>query len=515
MLEQACKGNPRDAQAWAWLGITHARLQAWPKAEVCLRKALELRPSDADSRHAMATVLIRKQQFAQAIIHLQSALTLRPDDASLYNDLGYCEQRQRRIAAAIEAYRRSLQLNPDQHLAYRNLGLLYEQVHRLDEARDCARQALLRSPQDIESSLLLAKLEARNKDYTAARERLAPLLDARLSPFHQGAINLEMARILDHLGDPQAAFRHLFAGKQAFKALHGISDTQLQRYRDNIDRYRQVFSRHPATVPPRQQAEEPALKVVFLVGFPRSGTTLTEQILEAHPDIVASHELPVLSDLTQNIGAVIGRHFRYPDDVDSLSRKEILQLTNSYRQAMEAALESRPGKGQLLLDKLPLNSIHLGLIARLFPDARILLVLRDPRDACLSCYMQTFEMNPAMAQFLGLEDTAKFYQTVMGLLLYYRDTLGIDMLTTRYEDIVDDLEGAARRMLAYLGLGWNPAVLQYHRSAQTRRLYTPSYQAVTQPIYRRAKSRWKTYAAQLQPVLPLLEPLVRSLGYHD
>jgi hypothetical protein len=120
-----------------------------------------------------------------------------------------------------------------------------------------------------------------------------------------------------------------------------------------------------------------------------------------------------------------------------------------------------------------------------------------------------------MAQFLNLEDTAKFYRTVMGLLLYYRDTLGIDMLTTRYEDIVDDLEGAARRMLAYLGLGWDPAVLQYHRAAQTRRLYTPSYQAVTQPIYRRAKSRWKTYAAQLQPVLPLLEPLVRSLGYHD
>jgi tetratricopeptide (TPR) repeat protein len=480
---------------------------------VCLHRALELRPADADSRHAMATVLIRKQEFVPAIAHLQAALALRPGDASLYNDLGYCEQRRRHIASAIEAYQQSLQLNPEQHLAYRNLGLLYEQVHRLDDAHKCALQALSRSPQDIESSLLLAKLETRNKDYTAARARLAALLDTRLSPFHQGAINLELARVLDRLGEPRAAFRHLSAGKQLFKARYRISETELQKYRDNIDRFQRVFSHHPAAVPPPQPVQ--AWKLAFLVGFPRSGTTLTEQILEAHPDIVASHELPVLADLAQKMGAVIGRSFRYPDDVDSLSRMEILQLRNSYRQTMEEALESRPGKGQLLLDKLPLNSIHLGLIARLFPDARILLVLRDPRDVCLSCYMQTFELNPAMAQFLSLEDTAKFYQTVMDLLLYYRDTLGIAMLTTRYEDIVDDLEGAARRMLAYLGLAWNPAVLQYHRSARTRRLYTPSYQAVTQPVYKRAKSRWKSYAAQLQPALPLLEPLVRTLGYHD
>ena len=515
LLEQACKRNPLDAQSWTWLGITHARLQTWPKAEYCLRKALALRPADADTRQAMATVLIRKQQFAEALTHLHAAIELRPDDASLFNDLGYCEQRQRRITAAIAAYRHSLQLHPEQHLAYRNLGLLYEQIHRLDEACDCARQALLRSPRDVESTLLLAKLGARDGGYAAARERLAPLLDTGLSPFHQGAVNLEMAKILDRLGEPQAAFDHLRAGKQAFKTLYRISDNDLQQYRDNIDRYRQVFAQHLVAPSPNHGPRDPALKVIFLVGFPRSGTTLTEQILEAHPYIVASHELPVLSDLAQKTGTVIGRSFRYPDDVTSLSRDEILRLRNTYRQSMQSALESPPAEHQFLLDKLPLNVIHLGLIARLFPEARILLALRDPRDVCLSCYMQTFEMNPAMTQFLNLEDTAKFYQTVMGLLLHYRDVLGIDMLTTRYEDIVDDFEGTARRMLDYLGLGWDPAVLQYHRAAQTRRVYTPSYQAVTQPIYQRARGKWRAYAAQLHPVLPRLDSLVRRFGYGD
>ena len=515
LLEQACKCNPRDAQSWAWLGITHARLQDWPKAEFCLRKALGWRPADAAAQHAMATVLIRKRQFAAAIPHLQSAMALRPDDASLYNDLGFCEQRLRHIDKAISAYQHSLQLDPAQHLAYRNLGLLYEQLHRLEEARDCARQALLRAPQDAESTLLLAKLEARGKHYASARECLARLLETPLSPFHLGAVNLEMARILDRLADPEAAFRHLAAGKQAFTSLYRISATDLQQYRDGIDEFRRLFSHRTTAVLPPQEPGDQALKIIFLVGFPRSGTTLTEQILEAHPDIVASHELPVLVELTQRIGALIGRDFRYPDDMDSLSPDDLRLLRKSYCVAMLDALEHRPSNGQFILDKLPLNIVHLGLISRLFPQAKILLALRDPRDVCLSCYMQSFEMNPAMAQFLDLEDTAKFYQTVMGLLLHYRDTVGIDMLTTRYEDIVDDLEGTARRMLDYLGLEWDSAVLQYHHAAQTRRVYTPSYQAVTQPIYRRAKGKWKAYAAQLQPVLPLLDDLAHRLGYSD
>ena len=515
LLEKACKRNPRDAQAWSWLGITHARLQAWPKAEFCLRKALALRPDDADARHAMATVLIRKQQFGEATSQLRAAMALRPDEASLYNDLGYCEQRQRHIDGAIEAYQRSLQLDPQQHLAYRNLGLLYEQIHRLDAARDCAQQALSRAPGDVESTLLLAKLEARDEHYAAARQRLAPLLDTGLSPFHQGAVNLEMAKILDRLGDPEATFRHLAAGKQAFRALYGISDKDLQQYRNDIQRFRQVFSASPPAADLTREPGDDALKVIFLVGFPRSGTTLTEQILEAHPDIVASHELPVLVELTHKISTVIGRPFRYPDDARTLNRDEIMLLRNAYRQAMAAALESPAQKDRFILDKLPLNIVHLGLIAQLFPEGRILLALRDPRDVCLSCYLQSFEMNPAMAQFLSLNDTAAFYRTVMNLLLHYRDTLGIGMLTTRYEDIVDDLEGAARRILDYLGLAWNPAVLQYYRAAQTRRVYTPSYQAVTRPIYPGAKGKWKGNAAQLAPILPMLEELASGLGYRD
>ena len=154
-----------------------------------------------------------------------------------------------------------------------------------------------------------------------------------------------------------------------------------------------------------------------------------------------------------------------------------------------------------------MNIVHLGLIARLFPDARILLALRDPRDVCLSCYLQTFEMNPAMSQFLDLEDTARFYASVMGLWLHYKRTLRLNCLETRYEDVVDNLETAARRLLNFIGLGWDPAVLEFYEAARQRRVYTPSYQAVTQPVYRGSAGKWQHTQPNWLPRYRLLNPL--------
>jgi len=511
LLEQICRKDPKNARAWSWLGTAQASTGAWQKAEFCLRKSLALGAPDAQTLQALASALIRRKQYAEAVAHLRTAIKLQPD-GNLYNDLAYCLQRLRQDEQAIAAYRQSLHLNPRQHLASRNLGLLYEQLHRPDQAREFAEQALANSPGDIESLILLAKLETRSREYPAAVQHLTPLLDRNLTPFQRAAVNLELGKIHDRLGDSDAAFRYLATGKQGFLALHGITDGRQKAYRDSIDHFRSVFTR-PAAKRPAGDGLDAG--VIFLVGFPRSGTTLTEQILEAHPDIVATHELPVLIELTREIASLIRREFTYPDDVDTLTDSEIELLANTYRQRMCAALALEPGDKRLLLDKLPLNIVHLGLISRLFPAAKLLLALRDPRDVCLSCYLQTFEVNPAMAQFLTLEDTARFYQCVMGLYLHYRDTLGVELLVTRYEAIVDDLENAARRMLAFIGLAWDRDVLVYHEKAKSRRVYTPSYQAVTQPIYREARGKWRAYAAQLQPILSLLEPFVREFGYDD
>jgi Flp pilus assembly protein TadD len=513
LLEKICKSTAADAQGWYLLGFCHARSNNLPKAEFSFRQSIQFDSRSAEAQAALAGLLAKRQAWPEAVNHFRKALALKPDQPTLLSDLGYCLQRLRQPEEAIRAYKHALDINPRQPLANRNLALLYEQLHQPDKARKYAELTLEHAPRDVEAEILLAKLDVRDNNGADAAERLQTLLKSKLKPFHYAAVNVELAKILDRLGQHDTAFEHLEAGKNEFKDLYHIKAKSNLAYRQSIEQFSTVFTPDLVSDWHLEAPDKPMFNLVFLVGFPRSGTTLTEQILEAHPQVSATHELPVLIDLSRNIDQIIGRRFNYPQDIDSLGRKEINLLRQAYFTNMGKALHDKAGPGHYVLDKLPLNIVHLGLVARLFPDARILVALRDPRDVCLSCYMQTFEMNPAMAQFLDLQDTAGFYGSVMNLWLHYRRTLKLNCLETRYEDIVDDLETSSRRLLDFIGLDWNPAVLEFFAAARQRRVYTPSYHAVTQPVYRRSTGKWKAYATQLAPALPILEPFVREFGY--
>ena len=513
LLEKACKSKSVDAQTWYLLGFCHAHLNSLQKATFSFRQSIRFDSQSAETHAALAGLLAKQRAWPEAVSHFRKALALKPDQPVVLNDLGYCLQRLRLPDDAVEVYKRALAIDPRHPLANRNLGLLYEQLHQLDKARKYAELTLEYAPQDVEASILLAKLDVRDHNEAHAAERLQKLLRHKLKPFHNAAVNLELGKILDRSGQYTTVFEHLKAGKKAFQELYKITPESNLAYRQNIDRFSSVFTPGLVSSWSSEALDEPAFKLAFLVGFPRSGTTLTEQILEAHPQLSATHELPVLVDLSNRIGQVVGRPFNYPQDISSLEPQEINRLRRTYFQSMEKALHGKADSSRYVLDKLPLNIVHLGLIARLFPDARILVALRDPRDACLSCYMQTFEMNPAMSQFLDLEDTARFYASVMGLWLHYKGTLRLDCLETRYEDVVDNLETAARRLLEFIGLSWDPAVLEFYAAARQRRVYTPSYQAVTQPVYRGSAGKWQRYETQLAPMLSILEPFVHEFGY--
>jgi hypothetical protein len=181
---------------------------------------------------------------------------------------------------------------------------------------------------------------------------------------------------------------------------------------------------------------------------------------------------------------------------------------------MDGFLERRPGT--LLIDKLPLNVIHCGLIHRLFPEAKLILAARHPCDVCLSCFMQTFKPNAAMASCFRLEDTAALYDAAMRLWRQYTRVLALDYHVVKYERLVDDFEGEARRLLEFLDIPWHDAVLDHAQGALRRgRISTPSYHQVARPVYRRACHRWRKYERHLTPILDTLEPHIRWLGYND
>jgi hypothetical protein len=245
---------------------------------------------------------------------------------------------------------------------------------------------------------------------------------------------------------------------------------------------------------------------VFLVGFPRSGTTLADTFLRGHPDVSVIEEVPILEKAAQSIGGVGNLRAASPD--------ELLSARNGYF----AALDSQVGAdfAGMVVDKMPLNLLSLPLIATLFPDARIIFAQRHPCDCVLSCFMQGFVLTNAMASFLDIRDAADLYDAAMRLFLQARDQLSLQVHTLVYEDLVRDPAATLRRLTDFLGLTWDAQMLNHQATAARRgAIRTPSYDSVTQPLSRVPSGRWRRYRRQLDPVLPVLLPWAERLGYAE
>ncbi|MEQ1493711.1 MAG: sulfotransferase [Terricaulis sp.] len=250
-------------------------------------------------------------------------------------------------------------------------------------------------------------------------------------------------------------------------------------------------------------AASDARSPVFLIGFPRSGTTLLDQILSSHSGIVCLEESEHFSEALGDVISDPARAFA----PDALTDDEIVRIRGSYWR--------RVGDhgAPIVVDKYPLNIVVLPLIKRVFPNAKIIFALRDPRDVVLSCFQQRFTINAAMAQFLELGRAGAYYDEVMALFERCRERFDLDLHQVRYEDLVANLETAARELCAFLGVSFETAMLNYRETALKRDIATPSARQVIEPLYNRSIGRWRRYEEELKPVLPVLAPWAERYGY--
>jgi tetratricopeptide (TPR) repeat protein len=247
---------------------------------------------------------------------------------------------------------------------------------------------------------------------------------------------------------------------------------------------------------------------VFLVGFPRSGTTLLDQILASHSQVTTLEEHDNFADASRELirpDAGFESWAQLPD-------ADIERLRSLYWQRVATGLSGAPRKS-VFVDKLPLNAVYLPLIHRLFPSAKIILAVRDPRDVVLSCFQQRFGMNAAMFQLLRLDSAAAYYDAVMSLVATSRAKLPLKVHVLRYESLIDDFDAEVRALLEFLELDWQDSVRDYANTAKNRTIGTPSASQVVRPIYRSARGKWRNYRQFLEPHLPRLEPWVRAFGY--
>jgi len=455
--------------------------------------------------------LARNKNYKAAAENFRKVIKLKPNEPHGYINLGKLAFVDTEfLQEGTEALKRVTEFAPDNADPYYMLAKIFEMSSKLSEAEYYLLKGLSLSPDHPHSHRLYANILRRQGRIDEAIARLESVPIPENDPYLAINTHFELGRLYERKQDSARAYAHYLEGNRLQSQTPEAGRVNKQTTLDMIARIRRTFTPEwLATWSPAYQSstvDQP--DPVFLVGFPRSGTTLLDQILSSHPAIQVIEEKSMIA----NVLTTLGEPQKYPAILAELETAQILDLRRRYHA--EAARFIEPTAGGLLVDKLPLNIIHVGLIMRLFPRARIILALRHPCDACLSCFMQSFGYNDAMANFYTLEDAARFYAASMGLWQHYVDVMPVNYHMIKYEDVVADLEGQARRLLEFLGVEWDPCVLEYNQFARSReRINTPSYEQVTEKIYTRARYRWQRYEEQMRPVMPVLAPFIDYFGY--
>ncbi|MBS0458037.1 MAG: sulfotransferase [Proteobacteria bacterium] len=463
-------------------------------------------------------LLIRNHRLDEARELLDRLLAANPGYETAWNLLGMMQEAAQQFDAALESFRKADQINPRWLDAAANQANLLELTNRVDEAGELAFVALCRVDDDLRRQsqacatlhLVAARVARRNKDLVQTLSHLAKAEEFPLDTTQRRLVWFERGRVHDLAGDPDSAMV-AFAEGNRMARVDWERSNQPDKYSRWVDialaQARAGTHRDWLEVSGLRSSQEPA----FLVGFPRSGTTLINQVLDCHPQLQTIEEREMVADVFDCL-----RHMpeSYPDSLRVLDRWDVEYLRATYFKTAAKYCTLDPERQ--LVDKLPLNLVKAMVLHRVFPNARYILAIRHPCDAVLSCFIQDFRINDAMASFFTLPDTVSLYVRAMETWNIYQRDLGLRFHRIRYEDVVDDFEGEVRALCGFLGVAWMQELERFsERAMSRRRIYTPSYEQVSQPIYRQARYRWERYRKYLEPFLPALRPYILQFGYED
>ena len=478
-----------------------------------LRIALQMAPGDIFVRNALGLLLVRTGQWQEALPLMEESVRMAPGFAPAQYSLGWVYAFSGELAAARSCFEAAIGIDPNFVDALGHLASLAGRRADWPETANLAARALAIDPNQTVALTALAAAALAQGKLEDAETLLARLGDVSHLPLLEASLALTVRGDLrDAQGRYGEAFEIYAARNRAkFVAAAPQYDIKGATTHDYVRWLTDYFAVLPdnawAGMPQTQAASGGARRHVFLVGFPRSGTTLLENILASHPDICALDERDTLGEAARAFlidDAGLSRLAEAP--VDELERHRLAYWKRVREFGAEAA-------GKIYVDKYPLSSIKLPLVARLFPEARILFAVRDPRDVLLSCFRRSFSLNSSMFELLDLERGASLYAEVMDLSAVYRRTLGLAWHQLRYESLVEDFEGQMRQVCDFIGVEWNDQMRDFAQLSRARTIKTPSSVQVLRGLYREGAGQWRRYEEQLAPALPILAPWIARYGY--
>jgi Flp pilus assembly protein TadD len=518
-LARLCSAGVGDWRIWRDYAEALSDAERWLEASRAFEQAARLNPQELELQRSLARALARGGRHDQSADELRKWVEASPADAynrivlaRLFANLGRNAEADAQVNEAFRivsgkdwagdwqglldiATTRSGEIDIE---LLREIGALLERTSRMELLSELFDAAEAKGIDRDRLGYPAAAVALRTGNAGEAK-RLLLLESPDVDPLRW---HWMMARIADSLGDSELAFAEAEAmnrSVQDYDRWRRTAKSQLEWVRSLTETLTPEWAGRLTRLPPGD-----GLAPVLLVGFPRSGTTLLDTFLMGHPDVTVLEEIEFVDPVERILGKI-----------PTLPERSAAELEDA-RQAYLAEMDLHLPKehGGLVVDKLPLKLLAIPYLHAMFPDLRIIFAQRHPCDCVLSCFMQAFALNNAMACFLDIGDSAEYYDAILSFWVRARETLGLNVETVIYEKLIDDAEGSLRPVVDFLGLEWKDGLLDHRATAKARgAISTPSFDQVVQPLSDKASGRWRRYEKQLEPVLPLLLPWAERLGY--
>lgn len=546
VLKDTLETSSSNPNAWLTLGTCYQQKGIHEEAISAYEEALKLDPKNSTPLNNLGIIFMEQGELQKCMEVLQKGIECDPNNADIYNTFGLALQKAGSIQAAISRYKRAVELKPDFLEALNNLGVSFKEMKEFGQAEECYRKAISVNDKFIPSHVNLVEiLEKRNRISDAqqalefAKKQItghsSELMISQLQLNYRTGDTSNFYNILEKIdenelsearrvsyfklkGDYYDKLGQFDSAYNAFKKMNKLAKLSSNYNAEKATEYFKLFqsclaelqsvkTKPEAKTISKDSKYDDRISPVFLVGFPRSGTTLLDSILRSHSQIDVIEEEPMLDRAASEI--------KRASAISSLEDTGIEQIERARARYFKEQDKYLPdSSGSVIVDKLPLNILKLPLVARLFPQSKVILAIRHPLDSILSCWMQNFELNLSMSNMIDLNRIVDFYCVAMGIFAESKTRYNLKTTLIRYEDVVDDLEGSISNLLEFLDLEWEDKLVDFHKTASARAfIKTPSYSQVVKPIYTSSTERWMNYKDKLTPYDAKLAPWLSYFGY--
>ena len=525
LMSKAINIMPSSPELYSDLGNVFKAKGKLDKARENYMHALRLKPDYPDAHNNLGIVLRNQGKLDDAVQHYKQALQLSPDYTEAYNNLGNAYKELKKFEAAIECYMHALNIKPNFAEAHINLGNVLESQGKLDEAVDHYRQTLQFDPNNFDAIAGEADVLLTKGEFKKSYQYIQPYITNKIKNVRMAIVYSEICSHLDKDKDAIKLLECILEQNHTNYAEQILLKFQLGKLNDKVKQYdaafnwyqgvnalvqtnfdpiyldKQIsdlvstFNKDKINLLPRPRASSNL--PIFIIGMPRSGTSLVEQILASHPQIYGAGELEEIRKITKSLPHILKTNMPYPQCISMISQEQLDDIAQRYINRLKIFSSD----SVRITDKLPQNFMHLGLIKLMFPKASIIHCKRDPLDTCLSIYFQNFDGRHDYAY--DLINIGTYYKQYQRLMHYWNEKLCIPMLEVQYEDLILKQEEISRKMIEYVELGWDDKCIRFY---ETKRIVnTASNQQVRKPIYTHSVARWKNYEHHLCHLIKALK----------